>query len=144
MEKIYFSELEECWKLLGYENALLLSAWAKNFLTDLMYDLNFGRRCYFTVNSVMEEALIFFFTSPELVWRYLFVPRTQRYLVNLWHRSYERFIRQRLDQRAQSGYDSKLKPDALNLLLDLKEESANGGDNYRMAEEDIRTPYKKL
>ncbi|CAG8603392.1 165_t:CDS:2 [Ambispora leptoticha] len=177
--QIYFAEMEEYWKLLRNDNALLLSAWAKNFLTDLMYDLNVGRRCYFMVKyfnslansgkkeipteelnfcndheqatSVIGEALIFFFTSPELVWRYLFAHRTQRYIQSreTWHRSYEKFIHQRLDQRAQSGYDSKLKPDALNLLLDLKEESAlnnkdNGGDNYRMDEEDIRDSLQEI
>ncbi|CAG8573691.1 1251_t:CDS:2 [Ambispora leptoticha] len=177
--QIYFAEMEEYWKLLGYDNALLLPAWATNFLTDLMYDLNVGRRCYFMLKhfnslansgkkeipteelnfcndheqaiSVIEEAIIFFIISPELVWRYLFAHRTQRYIQSreTLHRAYERIIRQRLDQRAQSGYDSKLKLDALNLLLDSKEESASnnkdsGGDNYRMDEEDIRDSLQEI
>ncbi|CAG8518671.1 9389_t:CDS:2 [Ambispora leptoticha] len=177
--QIYFAEMEEYWKLLGYDNALLLSAWAKNFLTDLMYDLNVGRRCSFMAryfnslansgkkeipteelkfcddhehgDSVIEEALMFFFTSSELVWRYLFARRTQRYIKSreTWQRAYEKLIHQRLDQRAQIGYDSKLKPDALNLLLDLKEKSVlnkkdNRGDNFHMDEEDIRVTLREI
>ncbi|CAG8688717.1 5324_t:CDS:1, partial [Ambispora leptoticha] len=144
--QIYFAEMEEHWKLLGYNNALLLSTYANKFSTDLMYDLSVGRRYYFMLtyfNSLansgkkeipteeldfrdvhikefsVTEAFIYFFTSPELGMSISFrLPYPPKLYQS--RETYEKFIRQPLDQQTHNGHDSKLKPAALNLLLDLK------------------------
>ncbi|CAG8536969.1 2985_t:CDS:2 [Ambispora leptoticha] len=130
--------MEEHWKLLGYNNALLLSTYANKKKGNTNRRIEFSR---------CSDKGIFSYRSVHILFHLPYQMLYQSH--ETWHRSYEKIIRQPLDQRTHNGHDSKLKSDALNLLLDLKEESVlnkkdNGGDNYRMGEEDIRDSLQIL